>query len=389
MRVEGVVKFNVNIFICSLAVFFLFSIILPGTSNNAFAKQKSVGAFGIKVNADNLLKKMQSEGKHSFIKVKVIKGKKLYVVIVDDADKVKKSAPVKEQKSAAPAVGVSQDVTPKPHKRDIVPIVLKKSSVLKLVEISNEAGSRLLVVDEDIKVSAYQMVDSKKKFTLLGTYATNGPAQWLSDYKSKSWYRVELSSGGYAYIRKQQVISIKEVDVPVDEVPQAVVAPVVPAKEKVVPDVYFSAKDTSSAVLGVGFSLDALNLSGGPLLSYKASDKIALQVHYGIGTYTTYGFRGLYYFDLIDYATSYAGVGYIHSKIEADVSGTIFTQEASGGAAYFGMEKSILDSINIYVEGSVSSLQFEDMVETVSGKTYRVIVDHSPVSIGVGVHYYF
>ena len=141
-------------------------------------------------------------------------------------------------------------------------------------------------------------------------------------------------------------------------------------------------------LFGIGIYGNALNPAGGVTLLLWPSDHVGLQASYTVGTFTTTEARLLARFDPLWGVRPYVGVGYVNVTKNEDVIGVSTDFSDSGVSGVVGAEVPLGRSLLGYVELSGASIDLEEIV-TNGGQSVKATVDYAPVTIGVGIVYYF
>lgn len=417
--------------VTALCVFMVFC----AFATAATAAEKQVGAFTSRDNAQKVVEKAQAEGSYAYIKEKVIAGKTLYAVIVDTEKAPKTSAApaAAPAPTAKPAPAPAPAAAPAPAQAKPAAAPASVMQEGAQVTIPARSNGRELVTHDAITLYAYEYLDEGRTFVRLGEYKEVGPARWADNYEHNTWYRLILNDDRMAYVKKTDIFEVRDRSSQGSDKPATTISEMKDMKtseeqkakeqedfkprtgEKVlikgmeifdktmqksgevikkgsqsVREKASSASGGGESHIGVAGHIDAVNVSAGPLLSWRPSERLALQGHVGLGSFRTIGVRALYYYpDALAFGDPYIGAGYVNSKTDFTVAGKTFDVSAGGFSGYLGLEKPFGNNLALYVELSGSTTNFDDKTVTVGGTNYTIKVDHSRISAGAGLIYYF
>lgn len=152
-----------------------------------------------------------------------------------------------------------------------------------------------------------------------------------------------------------------------------------------------SAKTTLSGDtrrIGIGLHVNALNFSAGPSFVIWPADAVALQLFYGIGTFTSYEARTFYRLQMSRTLSPYFGAGFVHAERKATVLGTDTVIPGDSFTAFGGVESRIARNLYAYADVSASPMKIKK--DVTSGTTQATVtVTYAPVTINTGLVWYF
>ncbi len=146
--------------------------------------------------------------------------------------------------------------------------------------------------------------------------------------------------------------------------------------------------DTDTKILGIGLHADTLNLSVGPTVIVWPFESFALQLSYGVGTFTSYQARMLYRYATQTKLNPYFGVGFIHADKTVDAIGTTAKAKGDSVSLFGGLERPLYDWLTAYVEMGATPLKVKNDNVTNGSRSARVSVNYSSVTIGIGLIVY-
>jgi opacity protein-like surface antigen len=142
-------------------------------------------------------------------------------------------------------------------------------------------------------------------------------------------------------------------------------------------------------IFGIGAVVNAVNFSAGPAIIVWPLPNVGIQASYSAGTYTSYEVRGLYRFDLVPWLSPYVGAGYLHTEKKVSVQDVQVKLKDDNISAFLGFEIPLYeDRLMLSVEGLYTPTKLKTQVDTTNVR-YETKVDYKPVSLGVGLIYYF
>jgi Outer membrane protein beta-barrel domain len=151
-----------------------------------------------------------------------------------------------------------------------------------------------------------------------------------------------------------------------------------------------SARSAEYQHIGVGLYANTLNPSGGATVLLWPLKYVGIQGSYTVGSFTTAEGRLLARFPLSSGINPYAGIGYLSVSTErtVDAIGVKSKFKDSGVSGVIGVEIPLNKSIYGYVELSGAKIDLEQNV-TSGVLTGTATVKYTPVTVGLGIVYYF
>jgi hypothetical protein len=151
-----------------------------------------------------------------------------------------------------------------------------------------------------------------------------------------------------------------------------------------------SARAAENPVFGVGAYANTLNPAGGVTVLLWPLKYVGIEGTYTVGSFTTTEGRLLARFPLSWGINPYLGIGYLSVSTErtVDAIGVKSKFKDSGVSGVIGAEIPLNKSIYGYVELSGANIDLEQNV-TNGVTTGTASVKYAPVTVGIGIVYYF
>ena len=151
-----------------------------------------------------------------------------------------------------------------------------------------------------------------------------------------------------------------------------------------------SAQPAEYPHIGVGVYANTLNLTGGATVLLWPFKYVGIQGSYTVGSFTTTEGRLLARFPLFSGINPYVGIGYLSVSTErtVDAFGVKSKFKDSSVSGVIGAEIPLNKSIYGYVELSGANIDLKQNV-TNGFMTGTATVKYAPVTIGLGIVYYF
>jgi hypothetical protein len=140
--------------------------------------------------------------------------------------------------------------------------------------------------------------------------------------------------------------------------------------------------------LGIGIYGNALNPAGGVTALWWPSEYVGLQASYTAGTFATAEARLLARFGRVMGVRPYIGIGYLNVTKDENVIGVDTEFKDSSISGVLGAEVPLGRRWFGYAEVVGTSITLEETV-TSGGQTVKASYDYAPVTIGVGIVYFF
>jgi Outer membrane protein beta-barrel domain len=141
-------------------------------------------------------------------------------------------------------------------------------------------------------------------------------------------------------------------------------------------------------MLGVGIYGNTFNPAGGVTALWWPWQHVGLQASYTLGTFTTAEARLLARFGQVMGVKPYIGIGYLSVTKDETVIGIDTKFKDSSISGVLGAEVPLGRRWFGYAEVMGTSIDLEEIV-TNGGQTVKASYDYAPVTIGVGIVYFF